>query len=72
MNKNQEGLIVVVGNGRWDALAPTPVSLRDRWLYGCLDRIGGVNESTPDGTYRFNMTRKGFKFEASLLRVEDN
>ena len=72
MSKNKEGLTVVVGNGRWEALAPTPVSFRDRWLYSYLDRLGGVNESTPDGTYRFNITRKGFNLEASLLPVEEN
>lgn len=67
--KNHDPLVVVVKGDRWDAFgSPTP---RSQWLYAILEKQGGIAESVEDGTYHYNVRRRGFRLEASLTKVED-
>jgi hypothetical protein len=67
--KNQDPLVIVVKGNRWDAFgSPTP---RSQWLYATLKSAGGIAESVEDGTYHFNVKRRGFHLETSLIKIED-
>lgn len=47
-----EGIEILVHDGRWDALGlDTP---RNHELFAILQSIGGINESVEDGVYVFN------------------
>lgn len=65
---NQPPLTVLVTEGRWDAVdAPTPCNL---WLVQVLQAQGGINESVPQGTYHYNVTKVDGLLVASLYPAE--
>lgn len=48
----EQYLVIVVGNGRWDAFGdPSPAN---QFLLELLQQMGGVSESVADGTYHFS------------------
>lgn len=66
-NKNTDPIVVVVKNGRFDCFGPD--NLRSHYLKNWLFKLGGINESVEEGTYHFNVVRKGFRHHASLTRI---
>jgi hypothetical protein len=68
--KDLSPITVVVRDGRYDCYGPN--TARSAWLADMLMRVqGGVNESVADGTYHYNVIRKGFTLESSLTLIED-
>ncbi len=61
---NRTPLIVVVGNGRYDCYGP--VTARSKFLSEQLEKLDGVSDTVVDGTYLFNMQRRGLKFYYTL------
>lgn len=51
---DNEPIIVIVKNDRYDMYGHTPITARDLWLSHILKEMGGVNESVTAGTYHFN------------------
>lgn len=67
--KDLSPITIVVKGPRWEAFgSSTP---RSQWLYAMVQKMGGISESVPDGTYHFNVKRKGLRLEASLVSIED-
>jgi hypothetical protein len=51
-----EPILVVVAAGRYECFSThSAFSMRDAYLMGLLQGMGGVNEKTEDGTYHFNL-----------------
>ena len=67
--KNTDPLVVVVKDGRWNAFG-TP-GTRSEWLFATLQAQGGIADSVGDGTYHYNIKRKGFRLVATLIKIED-
>jgi len=69
--QNNDPILITVKDGHWLAHTEEPRSARSIWLYAVLQRQGGIAESVEDGSYRYNVRRRGFRLEASLTKTED-
>ncbi len=70
-------ILVVVENGHWECIARTlPPTDREQWLFIVLKELGGVDETSPEGSYYFNVTsltqvlNEDEKWEVSLIPVD--
>lgn len=67
--KDLSPITIVVNGPRWEAFGSS--TYRSKWLYAMFEKMGGISEEVPDGTYHFNIKRKALRFEASLVSIED-
>lgn len=67
-NRNQNPILIVVANGRWDAFGD--VTPRNQELTKILTEMGGVSDSVPEGKYHFNVKKIGPRHLASLKPVK--
>jgi len=64
MSPENPGLLIIVSDGRYDMYGAPTIMNRFRAFF--LKRMGGIDESVPDGSYDFNIVRDGLRLYAEL------